>query len=50
MVLVTAKFADYPMWTAYTYVGDLCSGAFGWNELGIAFTLNQVSPTDTRLV
>lgn len=49
MILVTAAFPGYPMWTAYTYVGDLSTGGWGYNEWGLAFTINQLSPLQTRL-
>ncbi len=29
---------------AFTYAGDLPTGAFGWNDRGVAFTLNYVHP------
>jgi hypothetical protein len=42
--LVGARFGARS-WTAYTYLGELPSGAFGFNA-NVAFTLNWVGPTD----
>jgi len=36
--------------SAYTYAGDLATGAFGWNNNGIAFTLNAVYPNNSEVV
>ncbi|EGZ19217.1 hypothetical protein PHYSODRAFT_493438 [Phytophthora sojae] len=44
--IVIAKIADEPKFVAYTYLGDLPSGAFGFNENGVAFTLNFVQPAE----
>jgi hypothetical protein len=38
--IVVARIADEPKFLSYTYLGDLPSGAFGFNENGVAFTLN----------
>lgn len=38
--IVTAKIGSNPKFVAYTYLGDLPSGAFGFNANGVAFTLN----------
>lgn len=38
--IVTAKIGQNPKFVAYTYLGDLPSGAFGFNDKGVAFTLN----------
>ncbi|KAF1791866.1 Peptidase C45 [Phytophthora cactorum] len=38
--IVIAKIAGEPKFVAYTYLGDLPSGAFGFNQNGVAFTLN----------
>lgn len=38
--IVTAKIGSNPKFVAYTYLGDLPSGAFGFNDQGVAFTLN----------
>ncbi len=38
--IVIAKIGDSPQFAAYTYLGDLPSGAFGYNDKGIAFTLH----------
>jgi len=29
---------------AFCYLGELCTTAFGWNNNGIAFSLNHVYP------
>ncbi|POM81461.1 Cysteine protease family C45 [Phytophthora palmivora] len=44
--IIIAKIADEPKFVAYTYLGDLPSGAFGFNENGVAFTLNFVQPSE----
>ncbi|TMW65341.1 hypothetical protein Poli38472_007983 [Pythium oligandrum] len=46
--IIIAKIGDKPKFVAYTYLGDLPSGAFGFNDKGVAFTLNFVQPTDTE--
>ena len=43
--LVTARWGS-TTWTAYTYLGELPSGAFGYNDHGLAFSLNWVGPKD----
>jgi len=47
-ILVHAKFNDR-RFTGYTYAGDLPSGAFGFNQAGVAFTLNWVGPVQVVL-
>lgn len=44
-VLVSATIGAGTHFKAYTYAGDLPTGGFGWNEHGVAFTLNFVPPT-----
>lgn len=44
--IITAKVGTRPQFVAYTYLGDLPSGAFGFNDKGVAFTLNFVQPAD----
>ncbi|KUG01581.1 hypothetical protein AM587_10007335 [Phytophthora nicotianae] len=44
--IVIAKIGNEPKFVAYTYLGDLPSGAFGFNENGVAFTLNFVQPSE----
>ncbi|KDO32798.1 hypothetical protein SPRG_19422 [Saprolegnia parasitica CBS 223.65] len=44
--VVTAKIQGNAWFTAYTYLGDLPSGAFGANDNGVAFSLNYVEPLD----
>ncbi|GLD92396.1 hypothetical protein PINS_up000929 [Pythium insidiosum] len=46
--IVTAKIGSSPRFVAYTYLGDLPTGAFGFNDKGIGFTLNFVQPTETE--
>lgn len=38
--IVIARIGANPKFVAYTYLGDLPSGAFGFNQNGVAFTLN----------
>jgi hypothetical protein len=42
--------AEFPSvnFTGFTYLGDLTSGAFGFNSNGIAFTLNWVGPNNVQ--
>ncbi|RHY11210.1 hypothetical protein DYB25_000187 [Aphanomyces astaci] len=40
--LVTAKIKNNPWFTAFTYLGDLPTGAFGANQHGVAFSMNCV--------
>ncbi|CAK4659369.1 unnamed protein product [Aphanomyces euteiches] len=47
--IVTAKIGGNPWFTAYTYLGDLPTGAFGANEHGIAFSMNYVEPLDIEV-
>ncbi len=35
-------------WVAYTYAGELSTAAFGFNNLGVAFTLNAVLPHEIK--
>jgi hypothetical protein len=42
--IVTATIGDRPTFVAFTYLGDLPSGAFGYNARGVAFTLNCAFP------
>ncbi|RLO10943.1 hypothetical protein DYB28_007674 [Aphanomyces astaci] len=41
--LVTAKIKNNPWFTAFTYLGDLPTGAFGANQHGVAFSMNYTS-------
>ncbi|KAK9862797.1 hypothetical protein WJX84_005916 [Apatococcus fuscideae] len=36
-------------WTAFTYAGELSSTAFGFNDAGVAFTLNALFPTNVTV-
>ncbi|RLN96266.1 hypothetical protein BBJ28_00019306, partial [Nothophytophthora sp. Chile5] len=47
--IVIARIADEPKFVAYTYLGDLPSGAFGFNGNGVAFTLNFVQPAEIKV-
>ena len=47
--LVTAKIDGGARWTAYTYPGFLCGNAFAFNEYGLAFAVNNVSPKTKRI-
>ena len=45
--MIAATFGtDGHRFVGFTYLGDLTSGAFGFNSYGIAFTLNWVGPTN----
>ena len=37
-----------PTWNAYTYLGELPSGAFAYNDAGFGFTLNWVGPSQPQ--
>lgn len=43
--LITATFGAI-RFTGFTYLGDLTTGAFGFNNQGVAVSLNWVGPTD----
>ena len=47
-VLAAVRFGGQPAFTAYTYLGELPSGAFGYNDAGVGFTLNWVGPTQPQ--
>jgi len=38
--IIRARIGNQPRFVAFTYLGDLPTGAFGANANGIAFTLN----------
>ena len=42
--LVNVSVGGAPRFTALCYAGDLPSGAFGWNDFGVGFTLNYMPP------
>ena len=44
-VLITAHGLGVRAFTAYTYLGETPTGAFGWNSNQIAFTMNYVGPS-----
>ena len=47
--LVTARVGNGgPTWNAYTYLGELPSGAFAYNDAGFGFTLNWVGPSQPQ--
>ncbi|XP_019170195.1 PREDICTED: uncharacterized protein LOC109165739 isoform X2 [Ipomoea nil] len=48
--LIKATLFDGTTFTAYTYAGELPSCAFGFNNHGVAFTLNSVPPTEEEIV
>ncbi|XP_071702319.1 uncharacterized protein [Rutidosis leptorrhynchoides] len=48
--LIKAKLSNELSYTAYTYAGELPSCAFGFNNHGLAFTLNSVPPTELEIV
>ncbi|KAL8201040.1 hypothetical protein R6Q57_012379 [Mikania cordata] len=48
--LIKATLSNGLSYTAYTYAGELPSCAFGFNNHGLAFTLNSVPPTESEIV
>ncbi|KAL2544284.1 uncharacterized protein Fot_13517 [Forsythia ovata] len=48
--LIKGILSNGMSFTAYTYAGELPSCAFGFNSLGMAFTLNSVPPTEVEIV
>nr|XP_043606381.1 uncharacterized protein LOC122578474 [Erigeron canadensis] len=48
--LIKATLSDGLSYTAYTYAGELPSCAFGFNNHGLAFTLNSVPPAVSEIV
>ncbi|KAH7840549.1 hypothetical protein Vadar_018478 [Vaccinium darrowii] len=48
--LIRATLPNGPSFTAYTYAGELPSCAFGFNNHGMAFTLNSVPPSEDEIV
>ncbi|CAK9326154.1 unnamed protein product [Citrullus colocynthis] len=47
--LVKGKLQNGLSFLAYTYAGELPSCAFGFNDHGLAFTLNSVPPTNDEI-
>ncbi|KAM0059841.1 putative peptidase C45 [Helianthus debilis subsp. tardiflorus] len=48
--LIKATLSNGLSYTAYTYAGELPSCAFGFNNHGLAFTLNSVPPAESEIV
>ncbi|XP_024994069.1 uncharacterized protein LOC112527580 [Cynara cardunculus var. scolymus] len=48
--LIKATLSNGLSYTAYTYAGELPSCAFGFNNHGLAFTLNSVPPSESEIV
>ncbi|XP_059644190.1 uncharacterized protein LOC132285966 [Cornus florida] len=48
--LIRATLWNGLSFTAYTYAGELPSCAFGFNNHGLAFTLNSVPPSEEEIV
>uniref|UniRef100_A0A5B7BL41 Peptidase C45 hydrolase domain-containing protein n=1 Tax=Davidia involucrata TaxID=16924 RepID=A0A5B7BL41_DAVIN len=48
--LIRATLLNGLCFTAYTYAGELPSCAFGFNNHGLAFTLNSVPPSEDEIV
>ncbi|KAF3624077.1 hypothetical protein T459_30574 [Capsicum annuum] len=48
--LVKVALSNGTTFTAYTYAGELPSCAFGFNNHGVAFTLNSVPPCEEEIV
>ena len=49
-VLVTATIGGAPTWTALVYLGELATGAFGFNAAGVAVSLNYLGPDANETV
>ncbi|KAK6116976.1 hypothetical protein DH2020_049220 [Rehmannia glutinosa] len=47
--LIKGNLSNGVSFTAYTYAGELPSCAFGFNSLGLAFTLNSVPPSEHEI-
>ncbi|XAR70221.1 Isopenicillin-N N-acyltransferase [Bertholletia excelsa] len=47
--MVRATLSNGLCFTAYTYAGELPSCAFGFNNHGLAFTLNSVPPSEDEI-
>ncbi|KAM7525833.1 hypothetical protein LguiA_015735 [Lonicera macranthoides] len=50
MYLIRGTLSNGLSFTAYTYAGELPSCAFGFNNRGLAFTLNSVPPSENEIV
>ncbi|WCJ26424.1 hypothetical protein M5689_008240 [Euphorbia peplus] len=48
--LVKATMSNGLSFVGYTYAGELPSCAFGFNDYGLAFTLNSVPPSETEIL
>ncbi|XP_076883214.1 uncharacterized protein LOC143531915 [Bidens hawaiensis] len=48
--MIKAALANGLCYTAYTYAGELPSCAFGFNNNGLAFTLNSAPPAESEIV
>ncbi|KAJ9549685.1 hypothetical protein OSB04_022228 [Centaurea solstitialis] len=48
--LIKATLSEGLSYTAYTYAGELPSCAFGFNNHGLAFTLDSVPPDESEIV
>ncbi|CBI34429.3 unnamed protein product, partial [Vitis vinifera] len=48
--LIRGSLSNGLSFTAYTYAGELPSCAFGFNNHGLAFTLNSVPPSEEEIV
>jgi hypothetical protein len=47
--VVEVDIQDHPSFTAFSYPGFLCGNAFGCNNEGICFCINDVSPANVRI-
>jgi predicted choloylglycine hydrolase len=47
--VVEVDTQDHPSFTAFSYPGFLCGNAFGFNNEGICFCINDVSPANVRI-
>ena len=44
------NLGDKDTWTSYTYAGQLSGDAFGFNEYGLAISINSLYPKDINLL
>ena len=49
LYLIRAQIEGKPVFTALSYPGFLCGNAFGFNEAGVCFSVDDVRPRATRV-
>ena len=47
--VVEVNIQNHPTFTAFSYPGFLCGNAFGFNQEGICFCINDVKPPNIRI-